>query len=157
MNTCKTVPRNVAELEDHLSDPDESVVDALSNLDGDLILLGVGGKMGPTMARMARRAFDAAGKKSSRVIGVSRFGSGGLREKLNGWGIETHSCDLLDDEAVARLPDASNVISMSGFKFGASENPSYSWAMNCYVPAVICRRFRTSRIVAFSTGNVYGM
>jgi hypothetical protein len=112
--------------------------------------------MGPTMARMARRAFDAAGKTSTRVIGVSRFSTGDLREKLNRCGVETHSCDLLDDEAVAKLPDAANVISMSGFKFGATENPSYSWAMNCYAPAIICRRYRHSRIVAFSTGNVYG-
>lgn len=149
--------QNTDELEDHLSEPDDSLIEAIQNLTGDLILLGVGGKMGPTMARMARRALDAAGKKSTRVIGVSRFSSGGLREKLNQWGIETQSCDLLDEDQVARLPDAANVISMSGFKFGASENPSYSWAMNCYVPAVICRRYRTSRIVAFSTGNVYGM
>jgi nucleoside-diphosphate-sugar epimerase len=157
MNTSHTVPRNVAELEEHLSEPDESVIEAMSKMKGNLILLGVGGKMGPTMAFMARRALDAAGKKSTRVIGVSRFSSGFLREQLEDRGIEAFSCDLLDEEAVARLPTAANVISMSGFKFGATENPSYSWAMNCYVPAVVCRRFRSSRIVAFSSGNVYGM
>lgn len=148
-------PQCVDELETLLSEPDAAVIESLAALDGDLVLLGVGGKMGPTMARMARRALDAAGSKR-RVIGVSRFGKGDLRQKLNDWGIETIACDLLDEEAVAQLPEAPLVISMSGFKFGATQNPSYSWAMNCYAPAVICQRYRHSRIVAFSTGNVYG-
>lgn len=151
-----TPPQSVAELEVVLSEPDAALAQSLAAYDSDIIFLGVGGKMGPTMARMARRALDAAGSQR-RVIGVSRFGSGDLREKLNGWGIETISCDLLDEAAVAKLPDAPLVVSMSGFKFGATQNPSYSWAMNCYVPAVICKRYRHSRIVAFSTGNVYGM
>lgn len=148
-------PQSVAELEDHLSQPDAAVIETLASCDADLVFLGVGGKMGPTMARMAKRAFEAAGL-SRRVIGVSRFASGDLRERLNGWGIETIACDLLDAAAVARLPETPLVMSMSGFKFGATQNPSYSWAMNCYAPAIICQRFRQSRIVAFSTGNVYG-
>lgn len=148
-------PQSTDELEMLLSEPDPALCEALAAFDGDIIFLGVGGKMGPTMARMARRALDAAGSKR-RVIGVSRFGSGDLQAKLQSWGIETIPCDLLDEEAVAKLPTAPLVVSMSGFKFGATQNPSYSWAMNCYLPAVICRRFRHSRIVAFSTGNVYG-
>jgi nucleoside-diphosphate-sugar epimerase len=148
-------PQSTDELETLLSEPDAALCESLAAFDSDIIFLGVGGKMGPTMARMARRALDAAGSKR-RVIGVSRFGSGDLQAKLNGWGIETIPCDLLDEEAVAKLPTAPLVVSMSGFKFGATQNPSYSWAMNCYLPAVICRRFRHSQIVAFSTGNVYG-
>jgi len=149
-------PRSVEELEDHLSRPPEHVVQTLATLDGDLILLGVGGKMGPTMARMARRAFDAAGLRR-RVIGVSRFSTPGLREKLSSWGVETLSCDLLDAQAVRNLPDAPLVVSMSGFKFGASANPGLTWAMNCYLPMLVSERYARSRIVAFSSGNVYGM
>ena len=149
-------PRSVEELEDILSTPSERAIDALRRLDGDLVLLGVGGKMGPTLARMARRASDVAGVKR-RIFGVSRFNSPGLRERLEGWGVETISCDLLDHDGVARLPDAPNVIYMTGMKFGASANPPLTWAMNCLAPSLVCRRYAQSRIVAFSTGNVYGL
>lgn len=155
MNHLPAAPQSTDELEALLSEPYAALGESLAALDGDIMFLGVGGKMGPTMARMARRALDAVGSRR-RVIGVSRFGSGELQAKLNSWGIETIPCDLLDEVAVAELPAAPLVVSMSGFKFGATQNPSYSWAMNCYLPAVICRRFRDSRIVAFSTGNVYG-
>ncbi|WP_254509287.1 NAD-dependent epimerase/dehydratase family protein [Anatilimnocola floriformis] len=155
MSQYPPAPQSVDELEANLSEPDAALIESLAALDGDIMFLGVGGKMGPTMARMARRALDAAGSKR-KVIGVSRFGSIELRAKLNSWGIETHACDLLDEDAVAQLPDAPLIVSMSGFKFGATQNPSYSWAMNCHVPAIICKRYRASRIVAFSTGNVYG-
>ena len=153
----KTIaPQSTAELEDQLSAPPADLVESLARLDGDIAFVGVGGKMGPTMARMARRAFDAAGVKR-RVFGVARFSDAKTREKLESWGIETVACDLLAEDAAAKLPDAAYVVSMSGFKFGASANPSYSWAMNCYVPAVVCRRYPHSRIVAFSSGNVYGL
>jgi len=152
----ETCPRSVEELEDHLSRPSEQVVQTLATLDGDLILLGVGGKMGPSMARMARRAFDEAGLRR-RVIGVSRFSTVGLREKLSSWGVETISCDLLDAQAVRDLPDAALAVSMSGFKFGASTNPELTWAMNCYLPMLVGERYARSRLVAFSSGNVYGM
>jgi nucleoside-diphosphate-sugar epimerase len=155
MNSIPSAPRSVDELEDHLSEPDSAVIDLLARLDSDIVFLGVGGKMGPTMARMAQRAMLAAGLQR-RVIGVSRFRSEDTRQKLTAWGIETHACDLLDAAAVAQLPDAPLVVSMSGFKFGATENPSYSWAMNCFLPGILCQRYRDSRIVAFSTGNVYG-
>ena len=149
-------PQSVEELEDNLSTPSERAIDAMRRLDGDLVLLGVGGKMGPTLARMARRASDAAGVRR-RIWGVSRFGSPGLRERLESWGVETISCDLLDEAQVARLPDAANVIYMTGMKFGASANPPLTWAMNCLAPSIACRRYARSRIVAFSTGNVYGL
>ena len=148
--------RDVHHLEELLSEPSASAIDVLRRLDGDLVILGVSGKMGPTLARMARRALDAAGV-SSRVIGVSRFSSPAQQAALEQHGIDTIRCDLLDEDAVARLPDAPNVIFMAGRKFGSTGDEWSTWAMNAHVPALVCRRYRSSRIVAFSTGNVYGL
>jgi nucleoside-diphosphate-sugar epimerase len=105
---------------------------------------------------MARRASEAAGAKR-RVIGVSRFSNEDVRRRLENWGVETIRCDLLDESAVEALPGAPNVVYMTGFKFGASGAAGMTWAVNCYVPALTARRFAGSRIVAFSTGNVYRM
>lgn len=149
-------PRTVEELEERLSRPREDVIEILARMPGDIVFLGVGGKMGPSMARLARRASDAAGIHR-RVIGVSRFSTPELRARLESWGIETISCDLLDAAAVKSLPDAPLVVSMSGFKFGTSSAPGVTWATNCYVPVLVGDRYRDSRIVAFSTGNVYGL
>lgn len=149
-----TAPQTVEELEMLLSDPTPGVVETLRRLSGDIVVLGVGGKMGPTLARMAVRAAEAAGTPR-RVIGVSRFSSPELRERLEGWGIETIACDLLQEDQVQHLPEAPLVVSMTGLKFGTSTNPALSWAMNCYAPALICRHYRESRIAAFSSGNVY--
>jgi nucleoside-diphosphate-sugar epimerase len=143
------------ELEAALSEPTPAVVETLRRLRGDVMLLGVGGKMGLSLARMARRASDAAGG-SRRVMGVSRFTAGG-EAVFRAHGIETIRCDLLSEEQVARLPEAENVIFMTGKKFGSSDDMPATWAMNSYLPAIVCRRFRRSRIVAFSTGNVYGL
>jgi len=148
--------RDEAHLEDLLSEPTPQVIETLAAIGGDLAILGVGGKMGPTLARMARRAFDQAGKKN-RVFGIARFSQPGLEERLRGWGIETVRCDLLDPQALSRLPDASHLVSMTGMKFGASGQASLTWAMNCLVPTHICRRYPESTMVAFSTGNVYGL
>ena len=151
-------PNSIAtevELEDRLSEPTAAVVETLGRLSGDILVLGVAGKMGPTLARMARRASDAAGVRR-RVIGVSRF-SAGNREALESHGIETIACDLLDEAEVAKLPDAANVVFMAGMKFGSTGNESATWAMNSYLPGVACRKYNRSRIVAFSTGNVYGL
>ena len=137
-------------LEDLLSEPSPGAIESVSQLEGDLILLGVGGKMGPTLARMAKRA--APGR---RVIGVARFSEKGLREKLEGWGIECIACDLLDRAALERLPRARNQVFMAGHKFGAAGNPSFTWAMNTGVPFMVAETFRESRIVAFSTICVY--
>lgn len=150
-----TTPATTAALDDALSLPNEHANRAMQQLDGDLIILGVGGKMGPTLARMAKRASDDAGSKR-KVIGVSRFSSPKTREQLEAWGIETVACDLLDQAALAELPDAPNIVCMTGLKFGASANPSLAWAMNCYLPALVSQRYRDSRIAAFSSGNVYG-
>lgn len=150
-----TAIRDVRHLEELLSEPSAAAIDALRHVNGDLIVLGVAGKMGPTLARMARRAIDAAGG-SGRVIGVARFSSPGQQASLEQHGIETIRCDLLDEDGLARLPDAANVIFMAGRKFGSTGDEPLTWAMNAYLPARVCRRYRTSRIVAFSTGNVYG-
>ncbi len=106
--------------------------------------------MGPTLARLARNAAP-----DKRVIGVARFSEAGLREALNARGVETIACDLLDRAAVAKLPQVRNVIFMAGHKFGAQGNPALTWAMNVHVPALVAEHFRSSRIVAFSTGCVY--
>ena len=143
------------QLEDQLSRPTPEVVDTMRRLQGDLIVLGVAGKMGPSLARMARRASDLAGSQR-RVIGVARFTSAALEAKLHEHGVETIRCDLLDEQALQRLPDAPNVLYLAGLKFGVSHQESLAWAMNTYLPAVVCRRYARSRIVAFSTGNIYG-
>ena len=148
--------RDLYHLEELLSEPSVGAIDAMRRVAGDLVVLGVAGKMGPTLARMARRALDAAGV-SGRVIGVSRFSSPGQQHALERHGIETIRCDLLDEGALARLPEARNVIFMAGRKFGSTGDESFTWAMNIHVPALVCCRYRTSRIVAFSTGNVYGL
>lgn len=145
-----------AQLDDLLSEPMPAVVEALARLDGDLLILGVGGKMGPTLARMAKRGFDMAGVRR-RVLGAARFSAGGLDARLREHGIEPLRCDLLDEGQVANLPDAPNVVFMAGMKFGSTGQESLTWAMNCLVPAQVARRFRDSRLVAFSTGNVYGL
>jgi nucleoside-diphosphate-sugar epimerase len=117
-------------------------------LEGDILVLGVGGKMGPTLAQMARRA-------GKRVIGVARFSEPGLRETLEQSGVETVSADLLDRGALERLPKAANVVFMAGRKFGAAGDVPLTWAMNVHVPAMVAEVFKASRIVAFSTGCVY--
>jgi nucleoside-diphosphate-sugar epimerase len=147
---------NVEQLEDLLSEPTEAAVKALAALDGDLIILGVAGKMGPTLARMAVRAFEQAGVRR-RVIGVARFSESGLEERLRSFSVETIRCDLLDPSQLDALPDAPTVVFMTGMKFGATGQEGRTWAMNCWLPGLVCRKYRRSRIVAFSTGNVYGL
>ena len=147
------LPASIADevhLDTLLSEPTDQVVETLARLEGDVIVLGVGGKMGPTLARMARRATDLAGG-SRRIIGVSRFTSAAQEHALHAHGVETIRCDLLDDAAVGRLPLVPNVVFMAGRKFGSSGAESLTWAMNCLVPSSVCRHFEASRIVAFST------
>jgi dTDP-4-dehydrorhamnose reductase len=148
-------PSTVGDLDRLLSEPSEAVIEAMRRVGGDIMLLGVGGKIGPSLARMARLASDRAGV-ARRVIGVSRFSSSEETAKLEACGIETIRCDLLDEAAVSRLPDAPNVIYLAGLKFGSTHRAAATWAMNTYLPAIVCRRFRASRIVAYSTGAIYG-
>jgi nucleoside-diphosphate-sugar epimerase len=146
--------RDAAHLDELLSEPSEGAVETMRRLEGDLLILGVGGKMGPSLARMAKRASEAAGVRR-RVMGVSRFSSGGLREQLERWGIETLSADLLNTEALQNLPDVPNVVFMAGMKFGSTGQEWQTWAMNTHLPGLVCQKFRQSKIVAFGTGNIY--
>ena len=141
---------DVEALEEFMSAPDPALAAHLERAPGDVMVLGVGGKMGPTLARMAKRTMPAR-----RVLGVARFSESGLREKLEAWGIECIPCDLLDRAALERLPAAPNVVFMAGFKFGAAGNAALTWAMNAGVPFAVAEAFRSSRIVVFSTACVY--
>ncbi|WHY72089.1 NAD-dependent epimerase/dehydratase family protein [Fictibacillus enclensis] len=145
---------NMQELEEVMTKPSERLIEDIKQLNGDIMILGIGGKMGPSMAKLAKRAIDA-GNLSKRVIGVSRFSSGTLRAELEEAGIETISADLLKEEDLQRLPDAENMIYMAGHKFGTTGNEPYTWAMNTYLPGRVAERFPNARHVVFSTGNVY--
>jgi hypothetical protein len=138
------------ELDDFLSRPSRTLAADLAAIDGDIIVLGAGGKLGPTLARLARNAAPDKG-----VIGVARFTEAGLRERLEACGVETIACDLLDQTAAAALPRVRNVIFMAGRKFGAQADPALTWAMNVRIPAAVAELFCRSRIVVFSTGCVY--
>ena len=142
------------ELEDLLASPNEADRAALRALDGDLLILGAGGKMGPSLARRARRATDEAGV-SKRITAVSRFSDRAAEKRIQDAGIETIRADLLDFDRLARLPEARNAIFMAGRKFGSAGARHLTWAANAYLPARIAERYRDSRIVAFSSGNVY--
>lgn len=119
------------------------------------MVLGAGGKMGPTLARMVRRGLDEIGHRHRRVIAVSRFSSAATTGEFQKHGVETIACDLMDRAAVQALPEVPNVIFMAGQKFGTSDAPELTWVMNTLVPAIVADRFFRSRIVAFSTGCVY--
>ena len=142
------------ELEERLSRPDDDTTSAMAALDGDLLILGAGGKMGPSLARLARRSADQAGIQK-RVIAVARFTNDKLPSELAKEGIETIACDLLEPDTLAKLPDIPNVIFMAARKFGTAGGEHLTWAMNTYLPGLVAERYRNSHIVAFSTGNVY--
>lgn len=151
-------PKDEQELEEALSRPGPGLIEFARTLGDRLVVLGAGGKMGPSLARMARRAADAAGRSDYEVIAVSRFGNAELRQQLERDGIRTVACDLLDPAARQRLPDASEVVIMLGYKFATGErDPAEYWGRNAYLHATLAERYRTSRIVCFSTGNVYPM
>jgi nucleoside-diphosphate-sugar epimerase len=137
--------------EELLSRPSPGLLQEGKSWQGDLIILGVGGKMGPTLAMMARRALPT----NCRVIGVSLFSDNELRRHLEEQGIETLSGDLLDENFLAGLPDATSVMYMAGLKFGSTGDPAFTWAINTLLPAMVARRYSKSRIAAFSTGNIY--
>jgi nucleoside-diphosphate-sugar epimerase len=144
-----TGPVTEAELEERLSRPTEADIAHAAALEGDLLVLGAGGKMGPSLVRLAKRAAIAAGR-NTRVIAVSRSG-------VEADGVETIASDLLEPGALARLPEAKNVIFMAARKFGTCGSEHLTWAMNTYLPGMVAERYRDSRIVAFSSGNVYGV
>jgi nucleoside-diphosphate-sugar epimerase len=144
------------ELEDLLTQPRPVLVEFIRNLPSPLVVLGAGGKMGPTLAVLARRAADAAGHRLD-IIAVSRFSDERARAWLESRGVTTLSVDLLEPTAIPKLPDAANVIYLVGLKFGTRENPSLTWAVNTLASAHAAERYTSSRIVALSTGNVYPM
>ncbi len=141
---------DVEALEELLSRPPQALIDDLAALDGDIIILGVGGKVGPCLARMAKRAVPG-----KRIVGVARFSDREVRRRLDAWGVETIACDLLDRGSVSQLPKLPNVIYMAGKKFGTTGGEPFTWAMNAHVPALVGEAFAASRIVAFSTLCVY--
>lgn len=153
MNLPETI-RTESELEEVLTRPSPGLVEFVKTLSGPLLILGAGGKMGPTLAGLACRAAEAAGSRLD-VVAVSRFSDAHARQWIEARGVETVSCDLLDAAAVARLPEAHTIIYLVGLKFGTTQSPAATWAMNTLVPARICERYPHSRIVALSTGNVY--
>ncbi len=142
------------QLEERLSRPSEADARASAALDGDLLILGVGGKMGPSLASLARRAALKAGV-DKRIIAVARFSNSGVREQLQAEDIETIACDLLETGTLASLPDAPNVIFMAARKFGTTGAEHMSWASNTYLAGLAAERYHASRIVTFSSGNVY--
>ncbi len=146
--------QDVSELEDMLSSPTEEVVEQFSKLKGDILFLGVGGKIGPSLARMAKRACEQAGIRK-RIIGVSRFSSIVSKDLLEKYDIETISGDLLDRNFLKDLPQVENVFFLAGMKFGSTENQPLTWVMNVYLPALVAEKYHDSKIVAYSTGNIY--
>jgi nucleoside-diphosphate-sugar epimerase len=141
---------DIAALDELLCRPSQALIDDLEKVDGDIMILGVAGKMGPTLAGLAKVALPRR-----RVIGVARFSDPRSKAWLEARGVETISCDLLDEAAIKALPQAQNIVFMAGRKFGAEGDLSLTWAMNAHVPALVAQAFRNSRIVAFSTGCVY--
>ncbi len=151
--TRDTLPDTIADiaaLDDLLCRPSQALIDDLSKVEGDIMILGVAGKMGPTLAGLAKAALP-----DRRIIGVARFSDPGVKDWLQARGIETINCDLLDQTALGGLPKAPNIVFMAGRKFGAEGDLSLTWAMNAHVPALVAQTFPHSRIVAFSTGCVY--
>ncbi len=143
-----------AERETALTTPSDALIRQMKGMAGTLMIVGAGGKMGPTLAVLAARAVAASGSKL-KIIAVSRFSDPAQKEWLQARNISTISADLLDDGDVKELPDADFVVSLAGKKFGTSVDPSETWAVNCLASASVCKRFRGSSIVALSTGNVY--
>ncbi|HLK64972.1 MAG TPA: NAD(P)-dependent oxidoreductase [Bryobacteraceae bacterium] len=145
-----------SEWEDAQSKPSDADCSAMRSLQGDVLVLGAGGKMGPSLARLARRASDAAGSPR-RILAASRFPDENLKRQMASQKIEAISCDLLDREQLALLPDCPNVLFLAGRKFGSTGNLALTWATNVVLPAMAAERFRGSRIVALSSGNVYAL
>lgn len=143
-------PRDEVELEERLSRPTPGLPAVLARVTGDIVILGAGGKIGPSLARMAHRA-----DPGRHIIAVSRWSDARTAEELATLGIKIVRADLLDQHALAALPDAPNVVFMAGQKFGTSDSPSSTWAMNAAVPAFVSERYAGARTVVFSTGNVY--
>jgi len=149
-----TLPCRPDQIDSFLAQPTPGAIESLRRLPGDVLIVGAGGKMGATQCLMTKAALDAIGS-SFRVRAVSRFSSPQSRAALESAGVETISCDLLNRRDVEKLPDGANILFLAGQKFGTTERPDITWAMNTLVPAHLAERYAASRIVAFSTGCVY--
>ncbi|KAA5547210.1 NAD(P)-dependent oxidoreductase [Roseiconus nitratireducens] len=154
VRSCPDVITDERQLDDWLTTPSAELVRFASKLQGNLLVLGAGGKMGPSLAVLAQRAIDQAGS-TARVIAVSRFSDEAARAWLTERNVETLGADLLCPESVAKLPDAERVIYLVGTKFGTGQNPSHTWALNTLPPSYVMRRYGETPIAALSTGNVY--
>jgi nucleoside-diphosphate-sugar epimerase len=141
---------DIAALDELLCRPTQALIDDIRKVDGDIMILGVAGKMGPTLAGLAKAAAP-----DRRIVGVARFSDSSVKDWLRARGIETIHCDLLDETAIKALPKVQNIVFMAGRKFGAEGDLSLTWAMNAHVPALVAQAFPNSRIIAFSTGCVY--
>lgn len=146
--------KNIEEVYQQMLLPSDDLVSDIARLEGDILILGVGGKMGPALARLTKQAVDKAGA-NKKIIGVSRFSEPGLKDELNHLGIETITADLLEEDQLQALPDVKNVLYLAGTKFGTTGKESFTWAMNSYLPGRVAQKYKNSRIVVFSTGNVY--
>ena len=146
--------KTMQELKDRLSIPSERLIQDFEKIEGDIMILGVGGKMGPSLAQLAVRASKSSFNQK-RIIGVSRFSDKSLQQELENDGVETIVADLMNEKELAELPEVANVIYMVGKKFGTGGNEHLTWAMNAYLPGRVAEKFKNSRIVVFSSGNIY--
>jgi UDP-glucose 4-epimerase len=137
-------------LENILSEPSDATKEILDDLEGDIVVLGAGGKMGPTLSMMLKKA-----SSDKNIYAVSRFSDETIRDRIEDAGVKTIQIDLLDESLYSQLPDVKNVFYLAGMKFGASSNHPLTWAMNSFLPGLIAKHYKKSRIVIFSTGNVY--
>lgn len=154
MKSLPEIIENEKVLDEVMTLPSQALVEMMKRLEGDIMILGIGGKMGITLGGLAVRAINNAGVKKT-VYGVSRFSDESGRKVLESFGVKTISCDLLDATSVNQLPKVKNIIFMAGKKFGTQGEEDVTWAMNTVVPANVCNHFQKSRVVAFSTGCVY--
>ncbi len=146
--------QDIKSIAEELLVPSRALIEDMSRLDGDLLILGAGGKIGPSLALLAKQAFVLSGKKG-KVIGVSRFSDPGLQGRLEKEGIETHCADLMNENELQALPEAEYVIYLAGTKFGTTGKEPLTWGMNTYLPGRVAEKYRNSKMVVYSTGNVY--
>lgn len=146
--------KNIQSAVDRLLQPSPALVADIAKLKGDILILGVGGKIGPSLARLTRQAVNLSGVPR-KVIGVSRLTEPGLKEYLHASGVETIAADLMNEADLAALPDAANVLYLAGTKFGTTGKEAFTWAMNAYLPGRVAEKYKRSKIVVYSTGNVY--
>lgn len=146
--------KNIQTTVDRLLQPSPALVADVAKLEGDILILGVGGKIGPSLARLAQQAVNLSGVPR-KVTGVSRLTEPGLKEELASYGVEAIAADLMNEADLAKLPDARNVLYLAGTKFGTTGKEAFTWAMNAYLPGRVAEKYKNSKIVVYSTGNVY--